>query len=143
MIQLKRGKIWFNLKEEKHLKKHRLSSRLLKFQLVSCKWEASQPYSENNQVPFHLKYHHPDADQPTLPGDHVNALLEELGHLVLRLHDLQRRLPLPLVEPAKFFLAQLLGAANKNETLSAQNCRSPPWSKSNVKGEENLQHCSC
>ena len=45
----------------------------------------------------------PDADQPTFPGDHVDALLEELSHLVLRLHDLQRRLPLPLVEPAQFF----------------------------------------
>ena len=80
-----------------------------------------------NQARFHLKYadrenHH--ADQPTLPGDHVDPLLEELGHLVLCLHDLQRRLPLPLVEPAIF--SQLLGAANKNETLSAQNCRPPP-----------------
>ena len=69
----------------------------------------------------------PDADQPTFPGDHVDALLEELGHLVLRLHDLQRRLPLPLVEPAQFLLrSELLGAAKKEDTLSAQSCLHPP-----------------
>ena len=85
----------------------------------------------------------PGADQPTFPGDHVDALLEELGHLVLRLHDLQRRLPLALVEPAQFLLrSELFGAANKKDTLSAQSCLHPPWSKSTVKGGENLHMCS-
>ena len=53
------------------------------------------------------------ADEPTLSGDHADPLLEELSNLMLRLHNLQGRLPLPLVEPAQVFCSSDVGANNQ------------------------------